>query len=132
MKIILETSSYNFEAELNNTLTAQEIVQHLPVQATISKWGDEIYFDLGFKACAEGATMDVNAGDVAYWSQGKCLCIFFGPTPASENQKPIPASPVVIVGKISADPENLKKISSGEKITVSKNEQKGDDTIIVQ
>jgi len=119
MKIIFKTESLEFSAEFNNTLTAKEIIQKLPITSTVSRWGDEIYFDIGFKVSAEGATMEVEVGDVAYWSQGKCLCIFFGPTLASSSLKPVPASPVVIVGKTSALAGELKQIQLGEKISVS-------------
>jgi len=62
--------------------------------------------------------MEVNSGDVGYWPQGKSLCVFFGPTPASATQEPVPASPVVIVGKTDARQEDLRKIQLGEKISV--------------
>ena len=55
----------------------------------------------------------------AYWSQGKSLCIFFGPTPQSSSKKPIPASPVVIVGKTNTDSDVLRSVQLGEEITVS-------------
>lgn len=119
MRISLKTAEKTFFAQLNDSQTAKEIVDNLPVESTVSRWGDEIYFELGFKASAAGATMDVDIGDVAYWSQGKCLCVFFGPTPASENDKPTPASPVVIVGKTAASADELRQIKMGEKITVS-------------
>jgi hypothetical protein len=118
MLVIFKTESLKFSAEFNDTLTAKEIIQKLPIASTVSRWGDEIYFDIGFKVSAEGATMDVEVGDVAYWSQGKCLCIFFGPTLASTSAKPVPASPVVIVGKTLALPSDLKQIQLGEKISV--------------
>lgn len=119
MKVLFKTKELTFYAEFNNSQTAKEIIERLPIESTISRWGDEIYFNLGFKASAQGATMDVNSGDIAYWSQGKCLCIFFGPTPESTTQKPVPASPVVIMGKTNALPQDLKKVELGEKITVS-------------
>jgi len=119
MKVVFKTSRKTFYAELNDSVTAKEIIQNLPMESILSRWGDEIYFGLGFKASAHGSTMDVDIGDVAYWSQGKSLCIFFGPTPASVNQRPIPASPVVIIGKTDATPQDLRKIEMGEKITVS-------------
>jgi hypothetical protein len=119
MKISLKTEEKTFFAQLNDSQTAKDIIANLPVKSTVSCWGDEIYFELGFKASAEGATMDVDIGDVAYWSQGKCLCVFFGPTPASEDDRPVPASPVVIVGKTDASVDELKQIRMGEKITVS-------------
>lgn len=122
MKVSFKTDSAEFEVEFNDSLTAREIVQKLPVESTISTWGQEIYFDIGFKASAQKATMEVSSGDVAYWPQGKCLCVFFGPTPDSTSQNPVPASPVVIVGKTKASEGNLKNIQLGEKISVSLSE----------
>jgi len=118
MKVTFKTESFSFEVDFNDSLAAQEIVKNLPIESTVSTWGDEIYFDIGFKASAEGATMELKAGDVAYWPQGKCLCVFFGPTPASTSPQPVPASPVVIVGRTNASREDLKTISLGEKISV--------------
>ena len=119
MKVAFKTSNLNFLADFNDSLTAKEIIQKLPLKSTVSKWGDEIYFEIGFKACAQNATMDVKIGDIAYWPQGKCLCVFFGPTPQSVDEKPVPASPVVIVGKTDVLTQELKKIGMGEAITVS-------------
>ena len=118
MRATFKAESFSFEVDFNDSLTASEIVKNLPIESTISTWGDEIYFDIGFKASAEGATMDLENGDVAYWPQGKCLCVFFGPTPASMSPAPVPASPVVIVGKTRASKEDLKTIQLGEKIEV--------------
>jgi len=118
MKLIFETNSCAFEVQLNNTLTAREIAQQAPLVGIVSRWGDEIYFEIGFKASAAGATMEVEVGDVAYWSQGKCLCVFFGATPASVTERPLPASPVVIIGRTNTAPLELRKIQLGEPITV--------------
>lgn len=118
MQVNFKTDEVSFLVELNNSHTAREIVEKLPIESTVSTWGDEIYFDIGFKAAAEGATMEVSIGDVAYWPQGKCLCVFFGPTPASNSQEPVPASPVVVVGKTNSPPQELKTIQLGQKITV--------------
>ncbi len=98
--------------------TTKEIDKNLPLESKAMIWGDEIYFDTGIKASPEGATLDVNIGDIAYWPQGKCLCIFFGPTPASSGDKPVPASEVVIVGKAELDPNQLRKVKSSAKIVV--------------
>ena len=62
--------------------------------------------------------MDVAVGDIAYWPQGKCLCVFFGITPASTSDKPEPASAVGIVGRTAATPELLRKAEAGQKIVV--------------
>ena len=119
-KVIFKAESFTFFAELNDSTAAREIIANLPLESTVSTWGDEIYFNIGFKASAVGALMEVNVGDVGYWPQGKCLCIFFGPTPDSSNENPLPASPVVIVGRTNASAEDLRKIKLGEKITVEK------------
>jgi len=119
MKVLFNAESLDFDAEFNDTKTAKEIIQNLPFESTVSTWGDEIYFDIGFKASAQSATMEVDIGDIAYWPQGKCLCVFFGPTPASTTLKPEPASPVVVVGKTNAARQDLKKIKLGEKISVT-------------
>ncbi len=118
MKVVFKTEQNSFNVQFNDSLTAREILKKLPINSVVSTWGDEIYFDIGFKASAERATMEVSVGDVAYWPQGKCLCIFFGPTPASTSQEPLPASPVVIVGKTEVSPRELRDIQLGEKITV--------------
>ncbi|MDD3295741.1 MAG: cyclophilin-like fold protein [Candidatus Omnitrophica bacterium] len=120
MKVLFKTESFSFEVALNDSLTAREIFDSLPIKSVVSTWGDEIYFDIGFKASAQGSTMEVIYGDVAYWPQGKCLCIFFGPTPASTGPVPVPASPVVIVGKTTASSQELRKIKLGEKISIEK------------
>lgn len=98
--------------------TAKKISESLPVESEAKTWGDEIYFDTGITAPGEEGTTDVNIGDIAYWPDGKCLCIFFGPTPASSGDKPVPASDVVIVGKTNLDPVELRKVKPGSKIVV--------------
>jgi len=118
MQVLFKAESFTFPVEFNDSQTALEIIEKLPVSSTVSTWGDEIYFDIGFKASAQGAAMEVNIGDIGYWPQGKCLCVFFGATPASTTESPVPASPVVIVGKTSASKQGLKSIQLGEKISV--------------
>ena len=63
-------------------------------------------------------TMDVSVGDIAYWPEGKCLCIFFGRTPASTDDKPVPASEVVIDGKTRVDVELLRRGKPDTRILV--------------
>ncbi len=120
-KIIFKTNTVTFSANLNDSRAASEIYNNLPLASQVSCWGKEIYFDLGFKVSSEAATMDLEAGDIGYWPQGKSLCVFFGPTPFSEEEdKPVPASPVVVVGKVDSGIDKLEKIKLGESITVVK------------
>ena len=119
-KIKIGSKDMNIELDVGflDNPTAKKILESLPIQSKVNTWGDEIYFDTGIVAPAQGATMDVVVGDIAYWPTGKCLCIFFGPTPASSGDKPVPASEVVIIGKTSLDPGELRKVKSGSKISV--------------
>lgn len=118
VRIVFKTSRITLEGELNNSKTAQKIYEKLPLEAKVNTWGDEIYFEIPVHCPLEFATLDVEVGDIAYWPEGDCLCIFFGRTPASTNNKPRPASEVNIIGKVIGDISILKKTKSGDKITV--------------
>jgi hypothetical protein len=122
MKIIFKTSKVTIEGVLNNSQTALKIYGRLPLEAKANTWGEEIYFAIPVSCQPENATLDVEVGDIAYWPDGSCLCVFFGRTPASLDDRPVPASEVNLVGKVTADISVLKKIVSGDKITVMKND----------
>jgi len=94
---------------LDNSLspkTFQAILDHPPVKVKINRWGDELYTDLTEidVQAEENAKRDVNELEVAYWPEGKALCLFFGPTPISKDGKILAYSPVNIVGKILDPP----------------------------
>ena len=48
------------------------------------------------------------------------MCIFFGPTPVSESEKPRAYSPVNLFGRIMGDADKLKKVRDGEGIRVKR------------
>jgi len=120
MKIIFKTSKVTLEGELNQTQTAKEIYLKLPFESKVKTWGEELYFEIPLKLKPENSTLDVEIGDIAYWPEGSCLCIFFGRTPLSTTNKPIPASEVNIVGKLKGSLSILKEIKSLDTITVMK------------
>jgi hypothetical protein len=55
------------------------------------------------QAQQENAKSEVTLLDVAYWTEGKALCLFYGSTPIRKAGKIIPASPVNVVGRIISD-----------------------------
>lgn len=118
MVIVFKAQNFGFYVKFKENPTAQDIIKNLPIDGIVKKWGDEIYFATEVKAASNGKTLDVNVGDVAYWPEGKSICIFFGPTQASVGEKPVPASQVVIIGKTFASPDELREIKEGEKISV--------------
>jgi hypothetical protein len=112
-----------FRVELNKTKTATEIYDALPLHGDGSRWGEEIYFDVGKDFPAENPTEEVEVGDVAYWFPGKALCLFFGRTPASTSDRPRAASPVTVVGRLTGNIEMLKEIADLQNIEVKKAER---------
>jgi uncharacterized protein len=91
--------------ELDDSLspkTFEAILDNLPVEVNINRWGDELYTDRTTVAVEEeaNARTEVNELDVAYWPEGRALCLFYGPTPISKDGKILAYSPVNIVGKI--------------------------------
>ena len=107
-------------AVLNSSRTADLIWSALPVEASGSTWGDEIYFRVPVQAEEEDALEVVDMGDVGYWPPGQALCLFFGPTPASRGDEIRPASPVNVVGKLEGDPAVLKQVGSGSRVVVER------------
>ncbi len=109
-------------AELNDTDLAETIWGALPIEASASTWGDEIYFEIPVSATNETPQETVDMGDLGYWPPGSAMCIFFGPTPMSQGDEIRPASPVTVWGKIEGDPTVFKSVAAGEQISVTRAE----------
>lgn len=107
-------------AELNDTPTADLVWDALPISASGSTWGDEIYFRTPVSAEEQDAVPTVEMGAVAYWPPGQAICLFFGPTPMSVGDEIRPASPVNVFGRIVGDPTVLKAVSSGSEVRVER------------
>ncbi len=107
-------------AELNDTETAQAIWDKLPVKGRANIWGDEIYFSIPVSGVQEKGQELVEVGDLGYWPPGQAFCIFFGPTPMSEGDKPRPASPVTVFGQVIGDAAVFKQVDAGTEVTIEK------------
>lgn len=118
MLIVFKAKNMGFYVKFNDSPAAQEILLRLPLEGIGRRWGDEIYFETNISVPSDGQTLEVKVGDVAYWPEGKSLCVFFGPTPASQADKPVPASPVIIIGSTMATPGELREIKVDEPIRV--------------
>ncbi|MEN3014047.1 MAG: cyclophilin-like fold protein [Endomicrobiia bacterium] len=124
-KIKIKFPDYNLEiiSELNNTNLAKDIYEILPQESKVNTWGQEIYFKLPLKHENEKPTLDVEIGDIGWWPDGSCFCIFFGRTPVSNSEKPKPYSEVTIIGKIKVEKdtiEKLKQVKSNSKVILEK------------
>jgi len=119
-KITIRVENIKAAAELNDSETAQEIWEALPIKSKVNTWGDEIYFSIPIKIGLENAKAVVSAGDLGYWPSGTAFCIFFGPTPMSQGDEIRPASPVNVFGRIAGDPGIFKQVKPGAKIIIEK------------
>lgn len=120
-RIRITVGPVQVEAELKGTKTAQEIYTALPVEAPINTWGEEFYFKLGgVKDYRESATTQVKVGDVAFWGAGQVVAIFFGRTPMSMGQDPVPADRVNVIGRIVGDATVFRRVMEASTIRVER------------
>ena len=117
--IIITAGKVQVRAELNDTPTAKSIVDTLPIKAKAQRWGGEIYFSIPVTAELEKGSRDIlEAGELGYWPTGNALCLFFGPTPASEADEIRAASAVNIIGKMQGDWAGLPDVPSGASVLI--------------
>ncbi len=117
-KIKISTGSVVQTASLNESECAKGILGALPLEAEASVWGEEIYFQIPVKCSAENPQTLVELGDLGYWPDGSCFCIFFGPTPMSLGDEIRPASAVQVFGRLDGNPKEFKRLAQGVKVTV--------------
>jgi hypothetical protein len=113
ISIRLRTAGVDLIGELNDSPTAAAFRERLPTTLRMSRWGEEYYgridADLGVGE-ADDAREVMEVGELAYWPVGNALCVFFGPTPASDGGEPRAASPVNPMGRLKGGVEKLKTL----------------------
>ena len=120
-RIKISIGGITVEAELKPTRTAVGIYNALPIESTLNQWGEEFYCNIpGVKDHRETATTTVKVGDVAFWGLGGMLAIFFGRTPMSIGDDPVPADRVNVVGRLVDDPQVLRQVVSATVMKVEK------------
>lgn len=119
IRIIIGSASV--EAILFDTPCAKAVAGSLPLETKPSEWGDEFYFEIPVTLpLDETATVQVKVGDIGYWPPGNALAIFFGPTPMSRGEEPVPASEVNLVGRITGDTVLFRKAKGSSRIRLEK------------
>ena len=115
--IKIKIGNIELKAVLNDSLTAKAIGEALPITASFSTWGKEIYFSIPIKLDLEKGQEVVEMGDLGYWPPGSAFCIFYGTTPMSRETEIRPATAVTIFGKITGNISSLQNVS-GDQIMI--------------
>ena len=113
-RIRIISPKVTMQAVLNGSETAEKVWGILPCDSKARLYGDEVYFEVPLEMGEEDAQPQVPSGTIAYWPPGKCLCIFFGQTPAS---------PVNVVGVLDGDPQEWAAVEASDEITVEQAEE---------
>lgn len=118
--IRIRIGAREFPARLNDKRIAGLIWEALPVTASFNLWGDEIYFPVPVEEKRmENPRAFVDPGDLGYWPDGHCFCIFYGLTPSSSPGEIKPAGAVEVIGRVE-DPEAFRKIKGPGEITIER------------
>jgi uncharacterized protein len=108
------------EAELNDSKCSRDIAEALPIEASASTWGEEIYFSIDVDCPGENMQSSVDLGDLGYWPPGSAFCMFFGMTPMSTAEEIRPASDVMVIGRMTGDLEPLKSVKAGAPVRIER------------
>jgi len=106
-------------AELDTSPTAQAIWDALPFEASASRWGEEVYFEIPVQLDeGAGARQVMRVGELGYWPVGSAFCIFFGRTPVSVGDEPRAYSNVNPFGQVQGDAGVFAAVRSGTRVSV--------------
>jgi len=93
-------------------LTVGKILDSLPLSGRISRWKEEVYFEVPVKVGPEKPRSKVEPGAIAYWPMGSAICIFYG-----ESQ---PYSPVNLIGTVTKNLDIFKDAAEGSVVIMDK------------
>ncbi|HET7718142.1 MAG TPA: cyclophilin-like fold protein [Bauldia sp.] len=120
-RMLIKFDRVAITAALHDTPTADAVWAALPFEATALTWGDEVYFETPVSAEREaGARAVVEAGEIAFWTDGDAIAIGFGRTPVSRGDEIRLASPVNVFATTDDDVKRLKQVRSGEGVRVTR------------
>lgn len=119
MQIQIKVADITLTAMLRDTPTAQAILAALPFESRAQTWGEEVYFSAPLSAELEADAHDVvTAGELAFWVEGSCIAIGFGPTPVSRGNEIRLAARTNIWADTSDDVRQLGSVQVGDVVRV--------------
>ncbi|MFD5340166.1 cyclophilin-like fold protein [Streptomyces hawaiiensis] len=119
LQIRISWPAGHLTASLDDTPTSRALAEALPLVSTARTWGEEVYFDTGVSVSREtGAREVVEAGTVAFWTDGDALALPYGPTPISQGDECRLAGPCNVLGRLDGDPGLLATVRDGDPVRV--------------
>jgi len=119
--LVFDFGTVRLRARLRNTPTARAIAEALPLSATVSTWGEELYFDTPVSVAREADATDlVEPGELAFWCAGQCIALGFGPTPLSEGDEIRLAAATNVFADALDDVRLLAGVPAGATVRVSR------------
>jgi hypothetical protein len=115
--IKIRTRSGEWSAALDDSDISNEIWLSLPFSADINMLGSQIYFVMPLGTKVKGDSKTFEKGDIAYWPEADALCVFFGPTPLSTDERPVAAYPMKKIGRVTDECSNME--GSGDRMRIT-------------
>jgi len=104
---------------LRESPTAEAIYAALPFSARVQTWGQEVYFSAPVSVALEAEAKDVvDAGEIAFWTEGACIAIGFGRTPVSQGNEIRLAARTNIWADATTPVSRLAEVKPGETVQV--------------
>ncbi|HOD48790.1 MAG TPA: cyclophilin-like fold protein [Candidatus Hydrogenedentes bacterium] len=104
---------------LNDSATARQLAEVLPVSSSANTWGDEVYFSVPVETELDAHPKQVVApGTICFWVQGSSVAIPYGPTPVSVGNECRLVTAVNVIGKLDGDPKTLFSVQDGDTIVL--------------
>jgi len=119
--IIIRTRNAEFKAELDDSDISNAIWLSGPYKLDINMLGSMIYAELPLDVLLpkEGRITKLEVGDIAYWPGPGAICIFFGPTPLSgEDRKPVAPYEVIRIGRIVGDCSAMEDAGDRQRLII--------------
>lgn len=118
-RIRILAGTLQFEVALDDTPTAQALLEALPFESVAQTWGEEVYFEAPVNANLEPeARQTVEPGTVCFWVEGSALALPWGRTPISTDARPKLVSPCNVLGRVLGDAQRLAQLAAGARVKV--------------
>ncbi|MEQ8763502.1 MAG: cyclophilin-like family protein [Planctomycetota bacterium] len=122
LRVTVRAGRVEFDLELDDSPVTTQIDRLVPFEGTCKLWGEDMNFPLPTRVDVGGArgSMSVNTGDVAYCPADATLRIYFGRTPFSGMEQPMPHKSVIVFGRVVGDYQVLQRIEEGARLKISR------------